>query len=356
MVTTLEATASSTQALVTLIRTPVADTTLVSSWPDANDGAAPSIYVGRDARGGVRRALLRFDVSDLPSSERAMLVRVRLTMRLTAVPGTAPAGSQLRLHRAVSSWVEGAGSNGSQGMPCSLSGGATWRTRDCLHPFVAAGGDALTTASAGADVTGRVIADDLVWDSADPGNEGLLQDVAAFRDDPCADRGWLVKSASEAVASTARGFGSREGPEKPRLEIDFVCLAGYAGPQCSPESDAGAEDAAFPVPDADDAGPTPLDASSSDAGSPRVCPDDLPDGDADAGAAADGGGGDASVQDADVGTDASLHCDAGDRPARASGCQVVEAGPRAASGSVWLAVAALVRLASRRRRLPRCAS
>jgi len=91
--------ADSPAAAVTLV--PVADTILYEGAPRANYGTAIRLYCGNYPDGQKRRALMRFDLSAIPTS--ATVTRATLRIYLYAVyQGT----DRYRVHRVTKAWQE----------------------------------------------------------------------------------------------------------------------------------------------------------------------------------------------------------------------------------------------------------
>jgi len=192
------------------------DATLIEH-PDGalGNGSGPSLFVGRTGQrqNGVRRALVHFDVaSALP--EHAVIESVSLTLY------EAPSNSEtreIRLHRVLADWGEGASaSSGGSGAPAE-SGDATW-----IHTFhdsdfwVHSGGQFVGRASAGLDVAGSGF---YTWE----GTHHLIQDVRLWKSNPSRNFGWIL-IGDETEPQTAKNFASRENPDlalRPALEITY---------------------------------------------------------------------------------------------------------------------------------------
>jgi hypothetical protein len=197
------------------------DATLIEH-PDGalGNGSGPSLFVGRtgQSQNGVRRAVMRFDVaSALP--EHAVIESVSLT--LYEVPSN-PATREIRLHRVLADWGEGASaSSGGSGAPAE-PGDVTW-----IHTFhdsefwVHSGGHFVGRVSARLDVAGSGF---YTWDSA----HHLVQDVRLWSSNPGRNFGWIL-IGDETGPQTVKNFASREHPElalRPALEITYR-LPGY---------------------------------------------------------------------------------------------------------------------------------
>lgn len=83
----------------------IADTFIISSAPDNNAGGNTLLNIGTDGQGGVRRGLLRFDVSAIPAGTTVTSAVLRLTV--VRIPVGGPANSNFELHRLLADWSGG---------------------------------------------------------------------------------------------------------------------------------------------------------------------------------------------------------------------------------------------------------
>ena len=159
---------------------------------------------------GVRRGLLRFDLSALPVGATVTSVVLQLTS--TKVPAFVLVDSKFSLYRLSASWAEGtnSGTSGTHASPgestwnARMSGTATWTTPGAAD-------DAVTTPSA-AVVVSSVRLTTYSWSGA-----GVVGDVEFWLADPSRNFGWLLRSENEVTGRTARGFGSREDKVSPPI-------------------------------------------------------------------------------------------------------------------------------------------
>lgn len=197
-----------------------ADTFIISAAATANAGSTAWIDAGTDGGGlgspGIRRGLLRFDLSAVPPGATITSAVLRLVM--TKVPGFGQAAdSSMALHRLNAGWGEGtkAGANGA----AASAGEATWNSR--MHSsavWTAPGGlsDAAAEASATTAV-GSTAGVSYNWTG-----QGVVADLQFWLANPAQNFGWMLKSTSEGTARTVRGFGSREaGPDAGVLELGY---------------------------------------------------------------------------------------------------------------------------------------
>ena len=85
--------------------TATADTFINSNSPGNNAGGTGWIDAGRDGVGGIRRGLLRFDLSGIPTGSTVTAATLRLTV--VRVPSTSPVNSTFDLFRLLANWTEG---------------------------------------------------------------------------------------------------------------------------------------------------------------------------------------------------------------------------------------------------------
>lgn len=223
--TCLAALTQTATAQSSLTLSPTADTTLYQTVDGStSNGAGDSMFAGLTLRGaGLRRALIRFDLSLVPAGH--VVIAARLRLHVTRANG-APAS--VSLYRTLAPWGEGtsdAGAPGGLGIEAA-PGDATWLHRSFPSALWSTpGGDFAPTPSASA------IAGDpgpVEW-TASP---QMLADLNAWATFPADNFGWLLQTTSEDVSS-ARRFGTREHADpamRPTLELTVapfcdVCLA-----------------------------------------------------------------------------------------------------------------------------------
>lgn len=195
---------------------PSRDNTLYQSATGAvSNGAGPGFTTGTNSQGGIRRALIGFDVgAHVPAGATIQSVALQLHMSRT-VSGAADVG----LFRVLADWGEGtsnAGSNDGQGAP-STPGDATWVHRFYNTLFwTTQGGDFGPGASA-------VSAVDQVgfytWSSP-----AMIADVQSWLNAPATAFGWEVIIAGAAPGTTKR-FDSREAADpmlRPVLTVTYA--------------------------------------------------------------------------------------------------------------------------------------
>ena len=218
---------------------PVADATIYqgpAGGPFLANGAGHYLFVGNNNNGLSRRALVRFDFTDIPAGSTITGVTIRL------VVSQAQAGAQpCTMHRLTSSWTEGASAPGGNegGGTGALAGDVTWFHRTLPSPLWSTpGGDFVATPST------AFVLDDLAT-YVIPSTPGLVADVQAWIDGQPND-GWILRG-NETEFGTAKRFASRQNADLESIfEIDVAFDPPSACPSC--------------VADFNDSGGTPDDA------------------------------------------------------------------------------------------------
>jgi len=198
----------------TVILHPVKDNTLYQdSLGSLSNGAGNHVFAGAILTGQLRRAVIEFDLTGaLPPGAR--ILSAKLTLMLTK---TISGPQNVSVHRLLSEWGEGTShAVGEEGTGASsTTGDATW-----IHTFFSSqfwltpGGDFVSTPSATHSVGSTVTN---TW-----AGTGLMADLQTWLNNPTTNHGWLVVGA-EAVAGSAKRFGSSEGPLtlQPKLTITY---------------------------------------------------------------------------------------------------------------------------------------
>jgi hypothetical protein len=179
------------------------------------NGSGPALFVGRtgQATGGVRRAMVRFDLAEaLPA--RALIERVFLNLHLTPSNDRI---SQVAAHRLLEAWSEGPAFSSGGGGAASDIGDSTWlHTLYDYQFWTIAGGHYVAHASA-KTLVGE--ADFYTWQ----GTPKLLADVRLWQHAPHRNFGWILVGDEETPRSVKR-FDSRESPVpefRPTLTIEY---------------------------------------------------------------------------------------------------------------------------------------
>ena len=177
-------------------------------------GAGEHLFVGLTNQPGIRRSLIAFDLSAVPTDARIHSVELTLTLSRTGLPLFA---NPIALHRATASWGEGATDptlNEGSGED-ALPGDATWvhRTFDD-QPWATPGGDFAPDASATTEV-GRL--GPYTWGPTD----AMVADVQAWLDDPGSNRGWALVG-DEVTRRGVKRFDSRQRADETKRPVLLV--------------------------------------------------------------------------------------------------------------------------------------
>lgn len=196
--------------------TPNKDNTLYQNADGVqlSNGVGEHFFAGRTPRDELRRGLLAFDLSSVPSNADIASASLRLNMSRT---GTGPA--TFGLHRLLADWGQGASdAAGDEGMGApAATGDATWLYRQFdTQLWIAEGGDFVPDAAAAITVDGIGMYE---WTSTPQ----LVADVQFWLDNPASNFGWCVRG-EEQIASAKR-FDTRESLDagvRPQLTIEFT--------------------------------------------------------------------------------------------------------------------------------------
>jgi hypothetical protein len=184
-----------------------------------SNGAGDYTFAGRVGPGGgggkIRRALISFDLSSIPSGATVTSVGLILNMSKTiAGPETTA------LHRVTASWGEGtsdaAGDEGAGA--ASTTGDATWLHRSFnTSNWTAQGGDFAVGASASVSVGAEGF---YIWGTT----AQMVADVQAWVATPANNFGWIM-IGNESVTTTAKRFDSRTNlipGNRPALTVRYT--------------------------------------------------------------------------------------------------------------------------------------
>ena len=208
----------------TVVLSPAADTMLSEYFPSNNFGAMTFMNCGTSERNYRNRALLRFDLSAIPSGARIDAVALKLEIVRNSVNGYAIA--QFSLHRLLVPWGEGdktnaPGGTSGQGSPATV-GDATWTNRFAFttNLWAAPGGGATN------DYVPAASAANFIYNTSDytfASTALTVADVQLWRDQPATNFGWFIVCDNESELYTARRIGTREDPANtPRLTVNYT--------------------------------------------------------------------------------------------------------------------------------------
>ncbi|MEM9887960.1 MAG: DNRLRE domain-containing protein [Bacteroidota bacterium] len=176
-----------------------------------SNGSGNHIFAGKTGVGLARRALLKFDLSSIPSD--ASVDRVVLEMNVSKSAG---ATTEVKLIAMRQDWGEGSSdAEGPEGRGITAENGdATW-----LHRFYPnelwnnIGGDFMPISTASTVISGEGM---VSWN--DP---FMILDVQGWIESPAENFGWLIQG-DESQETTANRFDSRESENPPILRITYT--------------------------------------------------------------------------------------------------------------------------------------
>ncbi|MCE2949116.1 MAG: DNRLRE domain-containing protein [bacterium] len=201
------------QAATTVVLPATSDNSLFSESGSLSDGAGPHLWVGQTNGGVNRRALLRFDLSQVPAGHVVVGARLRLFMSMTKFG----IGRPVDMYRVTASWGEGTSSAGIGGTGFKASAeDATWQFRffGSGTPWGTPGGDFVAGPASASSVVG-VSNSTQVWSGP-----GMVADVNLWLSAPSQNLGWIL-IGDETTSSAAR-YNSRTSPGAPVLELDLI--------------------------------------------------------------------------------------------------------------------------------------
>ncbi|MFG0330571.1 MAG: DNRLRE domain-containing protein [Phycisphaerales bacterium] len=198
----------------------VRDNTMFSEYSTRSNGAGDHLFTGNTLTGFSRRALIRFDLTDLPLPPDAVLTAAELRLVVSRTRAFQPA---VTVHRVLEDWGEGAeDASGPEGDGASAQvGSATWTDNFyTLSAWGASGGTFDATPSASS--IGVFSGNPMIWNGPN-----MLADVQAWIDDPPSNFGWIVVG-DESGTQTAVRFYSADNDESaireqfPRLTLQYA--------------------------------------------------------------------------------------------------------------------------------------
>jgi hypothetical protein len=181
-----------------------------------SNGAGPALFVGKTGGGSIRRGLLEFDLSAIPSGSIVESVTLALFLEQAQSFPT-----DVTLHEVLSEWGEGTSSAGVRG---GIGAGAAANDTTWLHTFfpgsmwMNTGGDFDPIASATLEVGAE--GSTYTW----PDMPSLVADVQGWIDAPASNHGWLLRG-DESQTATAKAFATRESSaaiHRPTLTVTFT--------------------------------------------------------------------------------------------------------------------------------------
>ncbi|HTM54034.1 MAG TPA: DNRLRE domain-containing protein [Pirellulales bacterium] len=210
------------------------DTTLYQSNPNNGAGGAPGFLAGTNSQLSIRRALVAFDTSSIPSNATITDVQLRLVIGQIAGAGGSGGGLSapiIDLHKLLVNWGEantGASTatnlNGIGQGSAALAGDATWNDRffGASQPWSSPGGQSGADYTAGASASlaqSNNVNDVSLWFST----PALVADVQGWLAAPATNFGWMLINQDESAAQTFRGFYSRNfNPNPPPANLQSL--------------------------------------------------------------------------------------------------------------------------------------
>jgi len=190
----------------------VADTTIFANqggdtvYDATSDGSGPNIWTAVLASGTTRRALIRFDLSGIPTGSRVVSASLDLfVVRARDEHNTS-------LHRVLAAWGEGASNGGELGVGAPAQpGDATWSHR--IWPdtrWTQRGGDFVATVSAVRSVGFGPAS--YTFDST----PGLVADVQAWLQAPASNHGWIMIGDDQGIQNAKRFVSRHSGTPSAR--------------------------------------------------------------------------------------------------------------------------------------------
>jgi hypothetical protein len=202
---------------------PSGDTWMLALAPDNNMGGADNFAAGFNTQLSPMRALIRFNLSSIPTN--ATVTSAVLTLTVIKADHAGPA--TYNLHRVLKDWNEGVGTSGtgtSDTGAQALDGETTWTAR--IFPstnWTSAGASSTSDASS-------TISAFTVLSNANTGNytwgstANMVSDVQVWVNNTNSNFGWLFKDALE-TSGTARRWASRENAtasSRPSLVVNYT--------------------------------------------------------------------------------------------------------------------------------------
>lgn len=194
------------------------DNTMYAENSSLSSGAAQDFFAGATGNGAVRRGLLHFNLSSIPSNATVTAVSIQLNCNKS---GGAPAG--IRVYKATADWGQGTSDPGVRDGrgTAATTNDATWshrfyNTTSWSNP----GGDYVGVASASTALVGL--------GPVNLSSAGLVSDVQAFVSNSANNFGWVITGTAEGSLATALRFSSRENSvtsERPTITVTYTVTA-----------------------------------------------------------------------------------------------------------------------------------
>lgn len=198
------------------------DNTIYSNNTNNSNGAGDNFTTGAIVTSPVRRGLLMFDLSPIPTG--AIISDVSLTLVMNK---TISGATNVSLHRLNEAWGEGASNAGSgadgNGVPAQ-PGDATWICSfsdglgGCTTSWSTSGGVFQIGPSATTSVSGL---SPYTWSSSQ-----MITDVQNWLNNAASNFGWVI-IGDEGLPGSAKRFSSRTNPivaDRPALTVTYTTV------------------------------------------------------------------------------------------------------------------------------------
>jgi hypothetical protein len=195
----------------------------LQAFPSNNFGAMAWFNSGTTQNYTTNRGLMKFDVAaHVPRG--AQILSASLVVEVVGQPVDGDTPNPFELRRMLRDWGEG----NKTGFPPTLGAPATEGEANWTHRFALTTNEWATPGGlAGVDFSPVASIDTFVYGvSFSPytfdSTPRTVADVQTWLDDPAANFGWMLITASEGMNFTARRFASREDPFRaPALTIEY---------------------------------------------------------------------------------------------------------------------------------------
>lgn len=182
---------------------------------DLSNGGGQHLFAGRTDQPNLRRALVAFDLSDIPAGSTIVAVQFQVTISKTQFQRR---NSDMFVHRLTADWGEGeqdaAGEEG-RGTEAAMDD-ATWTSNfHQTSTWENEGGDFVEAESGMARTSGT--GSTMTFEG-----DGMVADVQAWVDGEAENFGWIIVGEGQARRFYSSESEDVEPGQKPRLVIRFV--------------------------------------------------------------------------------------------------------------------------------------
>ena len=179
-----------------------------------SNGAGQHIFVGLTKQNNLRRTLIEFDLSGIPTDATITYVNFQIVISKTPFDRE---NADVSLHRLTQDWgegeVDGAGEEGRG--ENAADGDATWEANFLgTSVWNSEGGDFVEDASTTARAGGTD--SPVIFDG-----EGLIADIQSWLENPDSNHGWAIVSEGQAKRYHSSNGGD-EPDQKPRLIVRYM--------------------------------------------------------------------------------------------------------------------------------------